>query len=82
MHTLQPQRDDQHLTDAVAGRVWLTCCAWCTRVKVRETWVEAGFALELISASGTCDPGLTHGICPACFREVSARAARNRAPER
>jgi hypothetical protein len=69
----RPQGGEQRVTD-----VWLTCCAWCARIKVLETWVESGQALELISASGKCEPRLTHGICSSCYRQVSARAARER----
>jgi hypothetical protein len=73
MNLLQP-----HATTGVAGRGLLTSCAWCTRIKVMESWVESGVELELVGASGTSELELTHGICPACFREVSARAARER----
>lgn len=73
MDMLRPQGGEQRVTD-----VWLTCCAWCARIKVLETWVESGYALGLISASGKCDPRLTHGICSSCYRQVSARAARDR----
>jgi hypothetical protein len=75
---IQARGGEQHVADGVAGRVWLTCCAWCARIEVMESWVENAAALELISASGTCEPVLTHGICPACFRQVSARAAGER----
>ena len=85
MAQVQPERSDEHLpgsgsrpqlslasapVEAAEGAVWFTACAWCGRLEVGGRWVDALTALE---GSGR-EPQLTHGICPTCFDEVSARA--------
>jgi hypothetical protein len=50
--------------------VWLTACAWCTRIRVDDSWLEASAALAAI---GETELSLTHGICPSCFDSVRAR---------
>lgn len=50
----------------------LRICSWCQQVAVSETlWVPVEVAvtgLHLMEAEKL--PGITHGICPACEREV------------
>jgi hypothetical protein len=53
--------------EAHQDAVWLTACAWCRRINVRDVWLESAAALELM---GVAAPLLTHGICPTCFGEV------------
>jgi hypothetical protein len=60
------------------GAVWLTMCAWCARMKVRDRWVDVPHDLELIDAWGSREPRVTHGICPSCFDETTAMSERNR----
>jgi hypothetical protein len=54
--------------------VWLTVCAWCTRVKRNGQWGDH----ETVVADGIAH--LTHGICPPCLTAVmrQADAARRR----
>jgi hypothetical protein len=61
------------------GVVWLTMCAWCGRLKVRDRWVAAPPAPDLIDLSGTRKHPVTHGICPTCFDQTTAKADRQRA---
>jgi hypothetical protein len=60
------------------GAVWLTMCAWCSRLRIRGRWVAAPRTPELIDASGTRRPLVTHGICPSCFDQANADAERHR----
>jgi hypothetical protein len=68
---------DAHLAGAL-GAVWFTACAWCQRIKVNGRWIATPRALELIGTFSDSEPQVTHGICPTCFRGVSAGADRER----
>jgi hypothetical protein len=63
---------------APPGAVWLTMCAWCARTKVGNRWIEAPQSLELIDSWGSHEPSVSHGICPSCFDEATAKADRDR----
>ncbi len=73
-----PSLADAHSAGAPPGAVWLTMCAWCGRLKVRDRWIGMPQAPELIDVSDAPEPTLTHGICPSCFAEVTAEAERHR----
>jgi hypothetical protein len=73
-----PSLADAHSAGAPPGAVWLTMCAWCGRLKVRGRWIGTSQAPELIDVSDAPEPALTHGICPSCFAEVTAKAERHR----
>ena len=60
------------------GAVWLTMCAWCHRLRVRDRWIHVPHTPDLIDASGNRETVLTHGICPECFEETTAKADRQR----
>ena len=61
--------------------VWITMCAWCTRIRLSGRWVDGERALRLIELGTWNEPNLTHGICPSCFHAVTreADAVRRRA---
>jgi len=40
-------------------------------VRVDDRWLDRSAALATL---GGGEPSLTHGICPSCFKAVSARA--------
>ena len=69
-----PSLADAHSAGAPPGSVWLTMCAWCGRLKLSGRWIGTPQAPELIDVSDAHEPTLTHGICPSCFAEVTARA--------
>ena len=69
---------DGHLVAAPPGAVWLTMCAWCHRLRVRDRWIHVPHTPDLIDASGNRETVLTHGICPECFEEATAKADRQR----
>jgi NMD protein affecting ribosome stability and mRNA decay len=60
------------------GAVWFTLCAWCGRLKVRGRWVTVPHAPDRVDASAGRLPLVTHGICPSCFEQATANAARQR----
>lgn len=52
----------------------VTMCGWCKRVRLDDgTWVEVEQAVQSMRLF-TLDPlpGITHGICPECFAEVTS----------
>jgi hypothetical protein len=51
-------RGDAFAPDAA----WLTVCAWCDRVRIRDRWLDPERA-----GVPTHGLNLTHGICPACL---------------
>jgi hypothetical protein len=53
-------------------------CAWCGRLKLRGRWVAAPPVPDLIDVSGTRTRPVTHGICPTCFDNATAKAERDR----
>lgn len=61
-----------------SGALWFVMCSWCERIRVRGRWLPLERALALIDATHRREHRLTHGICPSCFAEVSARAERDR----
>jgi hypothetical protein len=64
---------EAHHAGPPPGAVWLTMCAWCSRLKVRGRWVSAPTQTPyLLDASGTHTPLITHGICPTCFDQANA----------
>lgn len=76
----QPERSElDPAADAhpagTSGAVWLTVCAWCARMRVRDEWINALHTLEVMAAG---DAQLTHGICPSCFDATAAKAERER----
>ena len=73
-----PSLADAHLPGASPDAVWLTICAWCERMKVRDRWISGTRALAMVDGSGSREPKLTHGICPGCFVDVTAKADRER----
>ena len=71
----------QALRDARSGRVLLTRCAWCGRLKVEEEWLHLtaiGEGQQQI-ASSLCRHA-THGICPSCLNRELEAANRRRPP--
>jgi hypothetical protein len=73
-----PSLADAHPAGASPDAVWLTMCAWCDRLKVRDRWVAGSPALAMIDGSGTHQPQVTHGICPTCFVDAVVKANRDR----
>jgi len=69
---------DARLPGASPDAVWLTICAWCDRIKVRDRWISGKRALAMVDESGSHEPKLTHGICPSCFVAVTVQANRER----
>jgi hypothetical protein len=65
-----PSLADAH-AKAPSGAVWLTICAWCNCVRVRDRWIGAGQAMELIGSRPGREVQFTHGICPSCFAEAT-----------
>jgi hypothetical protein len=55
--------DGRTCGDALASdAAWLTVCAWCDSVHIRDRWLDperAGVRIHGLN--------LTHGICPACL---------------
>ena len=52
----------------------LRSCAWCARIRVGAEWVSLEQALERLRLfERSVVPGISHGICDACLREMEAR---------
>ena len=49
----------------------ITCCAWCRRVRIEDTWF-GGFVAAAFAEQRRA---LSHGICPDCFGQVAPNAA-------
>jgi hypothetical protein len=73
-----PSLAGAHPAGAPPGAVWLTMCAWCGRLKVRDRWVAVSQPPDVIDASGLRRTLISHGICPTCFDEAAAAADRQR----
>jgi hypothetical protein len=59
--------------DARHGDAVVTICGWCKRVSVGGDWAELEVAMtRLAPFDADHVPRLTHGICPACERQVRA----------
>jgi hypothetical protein len=70
----------QALRAARAGRLALTRCAWCGRVKIDEEWLQlAAIGAGQINATSSLRLRATHGICPPCFEREQSEAERARA---
>ena len=65
--------DEPRLGTAPPGAVWFTVCGRCVRTKVRDRWIHASDALELIGGN---ELQLTLGICPSCSDHAAAKAER------
>ena len=51
----------------------LRMCSWCKRVHLDEAWREVEVAVERLGLfHGGPMPGLTHGMCEACYARVTA----------
>lgn len=51
----------------------VTACAWCARMRL-GLWVEPDVAVDMLDLldAGAPVPPLSHGICPACTRAMTA----------
>lgn len=64
-------QDDLHSTRDASSLI--TVCSWCKKVRVAPGKWEAEDTPRVQELLEACpDDTLTHGICPACSREVVA----------
>ncbi len=71
-------RPAQPLLGVVAGGdgALLRICSWCKRVDVHGRWAEVEDAVrELGLLEAAQPPGITHGICEDCYRQIEAAVA-------
>lgn len=70
---VEEQRPIQPLLDCNRTHLkqMLKACGWCKKINVENTWLEVEEAVARLGLFELSElPGLTHGICESCYREV------------
>lgn len=67
--------------DRPASDQFLHMCAWCKKVDIGQRWAEVEDAVAALRLfEQPLLPQLTHGICPACYRDMTSVLEEPQAP--